>query len=157
AYFIYLSHVPGIISAVLGLILAPFIVPYTLFLLILVLNLLQKPIEAYIIADAKRKLRKHKAIKIGIAGSFGKTSMREILKTVISHGKRVAGPGGSHNTPLAIARFIRTLKGDEEVLVFEFGEYYPGDIKKLCKFVEPDWGVITGVNEAHLERFKTLE
>jgi UDP-N-acetylmuramoyl-tripeptide--D-alanyl-D-alanine ligase len=49
------------------------------------------------------------------------------------------------------------LRGDEEVLVFEFGEYYQGDILRLCRFVEPDWGVITGVNEAHLERFGSLE
>lgn len=157
AYVAYQTGLPGTVAAILGFLIAPFIVPYTLFLLILVLNWLQKPIEALIIADAKRILRKHPAIKIAIAGSFGKTTMREILKTVLSQGKIVATPGGSHNTPLAIARFIRTLSGNEEVLIFEFGEYYPGDIKKLCNFVEPDWGVITGVNEAHLERFKTLE
>lgn len=157
AFVVYKTGVPGIIAAVIGFVIAPFIVPYTLFLLILVLNWLQKPVEAYIIAGAKRKLRKHKAIKIAIAGSFGKTTMREIVKTVLSEGKRVASPGGSHNTPLAIARFINSLSGNEEVLIFEFGEYYPGDIKKLCRFVEPDWGVITGVNEAHLERFGTVE
>ena len=150
------TGLPGFLAAIVGFVLAPFIVPYTLFLLILALNALQKPLEASIIAQAKRTLKKHPAIKIGIAGSFGKTSMREILKTVLSQGKRTASPGGSHNTPLAIARFVRSLSGNEEVLIFEFGEYYPGDIKKLCKFVEPDWGVITGVNEAHLERFGTL-
>jgi len=157
AYVAYQTGLPGIIAAIVGFIIAPFIVPYTLFLLIVVLNWLQIPIEAYIIAKAKRRLRAHKAIKIGIAGSFGKTTMREILKTVLSEDKHVASPGGSHNTPLAIARFIESLSGNEEVLVFEFGEYYPGDIKKLCKFVEPDWGVVTGINEAHLERFGTLE
>ncbi len=151
------TGIPGYIAAVIGFVLAPFIVPYTLFLLILVLNWLQKPLEAFIIAQAKRRLKKHPAVKIGIAGSFGKTSMREILKTVLSEGKRAASPGGSHNTPLAIARFIGSLSDNEEVLVFEFGEYYPGDIRKLCAFVEPDWGIITGVNEAHLERFGTLE
>ena len=157
AYVAYATGLPGILAAIVGFVVAPFIVPYTLFLLIIFLNTAQKPIEAFIIAQAKKKLRKHPAIKIGIAGSFGKTSMREILKTVLSQGKRVASPGGSHNTPLAISRFVRSLSGDEEVLVFEFGEYYPGDIRKLCEFVEPDWGVITGVNEAHLERFGTLK
>lgn len=157
ALFIYLSHVPGTIAAILGFVLAPFIVPYTLFLLIICLNILQKPIEAVIVARAKRKLRKMRAVRIGIAGSFGKTTMREILKTVLSEGKRVAAPGGSHNTPLAIARFIQNLSGNEEVLIFEMGEYYPGDIRRLCKFVDPNWGIITGVNEAHLERFGTLD
>ncbi len=157
AYVIYQIGVSGVIAAVLGIVLAPFIVPYTLFLLIVVLNILQRPIEAAIVARARKKLKRHKAVKIAVAGSFGKTTMREILKTILAQGKRVAAPGGSHNTPLAIARFVKTLTGEEEVLIFEFGEYYPGDIRKLCEFVEPDFGVITGVNEAHLERFGTLE
>ncbi len=153
----YSTGLPGLIATIVGIIIVPFLVPYTLFILIVIINWLQKPIEAFVISHAKQILKKHPAIKIGIAGSFGKTTMREILKTVLSEGKRVASPGGSHNTPLAIARFVHSLSGNEEVLVFEFGEYYPGDIRKLCNFVEPDWGVITGVNEAHLERFGTLE
>jgi UDP-N-acetylmuramoyl-tripeptide--D-alanyl-D-alanine ligase len=157
AYVIYLTGLPGYVSAIIGIVLAPFIVAYTLFLLMLVLNWLQIPVEAYIVARAKRTLRAHPAVKIAVAGSYGKTTMREILKTVISNGKRVAAPGGSHNTPLGIARFIEQLRGDEEVLVFEFGEYYSGDIMRLCTFVEPQWGIITGVNEAHLERFGSLE
>lgn len=157
AYVIYAIGVPGIFSAVIGILISPFLLPYILFLALLVLNGLQIPLEWYIVADAKRILQKHPAVKIAVAGSYGKTSMREILKTVISNGKRVASPGGSHNTPLGIARFIKRLRGDEEVLIFEFGEYYPGDIMRLCRFVEPEWGIITGVNEAHLERFGTLE
>ena len=157
AYVIFQIGFPGYVSAIVGIVLAPFIVPYTLFILMLVLNAVQIPVEWYIIARAKRILKKHPAVKIAVAGSYGKTTMRELLKTIISNGKRVAAPGGSHNTPLGIARFIEHLRGDEEVLIFEFGEYYPGDIMRLCKFVEPQWGVITGVNEAHLERFKSLE
>jgi len=156
-YLVFEIGLPGYVSAAIGIVLAPFIVPYTLFILMLVLNALQTPVEWFIISEAKRILKKHPAVKIAVAGSYGKTTMREILKTVISNGKRVAAPGGSHNTPLAIARFIKSLRGDEEVLVFEFGEYYPGDIMRLCKFVEPQWGVITGVNEAHLERFGSVE
>ncbi len=156
-YLIYETGVPGAISAILGILISPFIVPYMLFVLMLAFNGLQIPVEAYVVRGGKRTLRNHPAVKIAVAGSYGKTTMREILKTVISSGKRVAAPGGSHNTPLGIARFLEHLRGDEEVLIFEFGEYYPGDIMRLCKFVEPQWGVITGVNEAHLERFKTLD
>jgi UDP-N-acetylmuramoyl-tripeptide--D-alanyl-D-alanine ligase len=157
ALLVFQAGLPGYISAIIGIVLAPFIVPYTLFLLILLLNWLQIPVESYIVARAKRTLQKHPAVKIAIAGSYGKTTMREILKTVISSGKRVAAPKGSHNTPLGIARFIEQLRGDEEVLVFEFGEYYSGDVMRLCRFVEPQWGIVTGVNEAHLERFGSLE
>ena len=135
----------------------PVALPRILLLPLLVLEAIQLPVEHYMIMRATKKLRALRGIKIAIAGSFGKTSMREILRTVLSEGKKVAAPGGSENTPIAIARFIQKLRGDEDVLIFEMGEYYPGDIAKLSKIVKPDIGIITGINEAHLSRFITLE
>src|SRR3989338_1050127 len=134
-----------------------FALPYLLALFVFVGQLVQEPVEMTLINRAKATLAKHKGFKIAIAGSYGKTSMREILRTVLSEGKKVAAPGGSENTPIGIARFVNRLKGDEEVLVFELGEYYPGDIKLLAEMVRPDLGVITGVNEAHLSKFKTVD
>src|SRR3989339_1620674 len=125
--------------------------------LIVIQSFVQKPIESAIIYRAKKNLAKHHGVKIAIAGSFGKTSIREILKTVLSEDKKVAAPPHSYNTPLGISKFIKTLKGNEEVLIFELGEYYPGDVKKLCKLINPDIGIITGINEAHLQKFKTIE
>lgn len=139
------------------LFLLPAILAYGLLIpLMFITFLLQKPAEFFIIRHAGGRLASHKAVKIGVAGSFGKTTMREILKTVLSEGKKTAASPENWNTPLGISRFIRTLKGDEEVLIFELGEYYPGDVKKLCNLVRPDIGVITGVNEAHLEKFWSL-
>ncbi|HTR19191.1 MAG TPA: UDP-N-acetylmuramoyl-tripeptide--D-alanyl-D-alanine ligase [Candidatus Paceibacterota bacterium] len=150
------SDVPIVVLA--GVVfLLPFYFPYMLAALAWIVQLLQRPIENSIVAKAKQTLTTHQGFKIAIAGSYGKTSMREILRTVLSEGKKVAAPPGSHNTPLGIAKFISTLSGDENVLIFELGEYYPGDIRKLCEFVQPDLGIITGVNEAHLEKFGTLE
>lgn len=143
--------------AIAALLVFPYLLPYVLLLPLFIIELVQLPVEMFLIAQAKAKLKKHPAFKIAIAGSYGKTSMREILRTVLSEGKKVAAPGGSENTPIGIARFVNRLKGDEEVLVFELGEYYPGDIKLLAEMVRPDLGVITGVNEAHLEKFKTVE
>ncbi|MGI6612701.1 MAG: Mur ligase family protein [Candidatus Nanosyncoccaceae bacterium] len=139
------------------ILLSPFILSYGIILPLLAVQLIQKPIEISIINQSRQSLSEHKALKIAIAGSFGKTSMREILKTVLSEGKKVAAPPHSYNTPLGISAFVKTLKGDEEIIVFELGEYYPGDVKKLCEIVNPDMGVITGVNDAHLEKFKTLD
>ena len=146
----------NIICALLVVGATGFVPPYTLVLLAIAGQVIQKPIEWWETGRAGRRLASHKGFKIAIAGSYGKTSMREILKAVLSEGKKVAAPPGSHNTPLGVARFIRSLKGDEEVIIFELGEYYPGDVRKLCKIIKPDLGVITGVNEAHLEKFKTL-
>ncbi|PIR83944.1 hypothetical protein COU18_00835 [Candidatus Kaiserbacteria bacterium CG10_big_fil_rev_8_21_14_0_10_51_14] len=135
----------------------PLIVLLGVLVVLTALRFIQVPIEWFAMEQARRRLTVHKGIKIAIAGSFGKTSTREILRAVLSEGKKVAAPSGSHNTPLAIAAFVRSLKGDEDVLIFELGEYYPGDVRKLARTIRPDWGIITGVNEAHLEKFKSLQ
>lgn len=120
-------------------------------------RLIQRPIEFFIVQRARQRLAGHPAKKIAIAGSYGKTTMRELLKIVLTEGKRVAAPPHSYNTPLSISRFVAGLRGDEDILLFELGEYRPGDIRRLCRLVQPDIGVITGVNEAHLQKFKTLD
>lgn len=155
--FLTLSSPWNYLVAVFIFLETPLIVVGGLTIDVFVLHLVQGSVERRMLTEAKARLASHKAVKIAIAGSYGKTSIREILKTVLGEGKKVAAPGRSYNTPLGIAKFIRTLKGDEDVLIFELGEYYPGDVRKLARMIRPDWGVITGVNEAHLEKFRTLE
>jgi UDP-N-acetylmuramoyl-tripeptide--D-alanyl-D-alanine ligase len=99
----------------------------------------------------------HRGTVIAIAGSYGKTTTRNILSTVLAGKLQVATPIKNHNTPLAIAKFIMSLTGKEEVVVIECGEYYPGEVTEIASMVQPDLGIITGVNEAHLSRFGTLE
>lgn len=147
----------NIFFGLLLLIETPVFVLLGVIFVLLLTQFLQMPVEIAITNQARQKLSAHPGVKIAIAGSFGKTSMREILKTVLAEGKNVAAPIGSYNTPLGIAQFVKTLKGNEEVLIFELGEYYSGDIKKLCNIVQPDIGIITGVNEAHLEKFGSIE
>lgn len=137
--------------------LAPYILAYGILIPLALLRVLQMPVEYVLMERVRTKLARHKGLKIAIAGSFGKTGMREILRTVLSEGKKVAAPPFSYNTPLSIAGFVMQLKGDEEVLIFELGEYYPGDVMRLCKLLDPHVGIITGVNEAHLEKFRTLK
>lgn len=99
-------------------IIALLILPYALGYLItvplyLVRVVIQRPVEAYIVRKAKLKLGSHKGYKIAVAGSFGKTSMREILRQTLSVGKKVAAPPKSYNTPLGLSKFIMGLSGDE--------------------------------------------
>jgi UDP-N-acetylmuramoyl-tripeptide--D-alanyl-D-alanine ligase len=116
----------------------------------------QRPRERVLIAETQQLLASSQAFHIAVAGSFGKTSFKEILRWLLTEGKIVAATPGNLNTPLGIVRFVERLEGNEEVLVFEMGEYYPGDVAKLCRIVQPDLGVITGINEAHLSKFKNL-
>lgn len=139
------------------LIAYPYMLGYGAALVAFLLRTVQAPFERRALHEMRTKLKAHSAVKIAIAGSYGKTTMRELLRAVLGEGKRVAAPGGSINTPLGIHAFVSTLTGDEEVLIFECGEYYPGDVRALALAIDPDIGVITGINEAHLEKFKTVE
>lgn len=150
------ARLSGYLSAIVILAVTPLLVGYGTAVLLFVWQFIEVPIRSVIISLAKRQLLEHKGLRVGIAGSFGKTSMRETLRAILGEGKKVATPPGSYNTPLGLASFIRNLDGDEDVLVFELGEYYPGDVQKLCHMVRPDIGIVTGVNEAHLEKFKDI-
>lgn len=148
----------GLVGGLLAIVIAPWLLPFLIVVpLALGQLLIQKPRERAIDRYTHTYLSKVKAKKIAIAGSYGKTTFKEILATVLSEGLKTAATPGNYNTPIGISRFIASLEGDEQVLIFELGEYYRGDIKRLAELVEPTFGVITGVNEAHLSKFKTLE
>lgn len=116
-------------------------------------------VKQSLIILAKQKIRRFKSLKIiGIAGSYGKTGMKDIIGTILSEKFRVTKTPETVNTPVGIALFIlKALSFETEILVVEMGEYYSGDIKNLCQLTRPDIAVITGINEAHLERLKTLD
>jgi len=119
--------------------------------------LVQKPREAMIIRQARTVLRDHPAIRIAVVGSFGKTTAKELLKTVIGEGLHVAATPGNMNTPIGISRFAKTLTGKEDVLIFELGEEKVGDVRRLARLTKPEYALVTGINEAHLSSFGSLE
>ena len=97
-------------------------------------------------------------IKIGITGSYGKTSVKNILTAFLSEKYEVCASPYSFNTPLGISKTItENLKDHHQVLICEMGARYKGDIKELCDIVRPDIGVLTGIGNQHLATFKTQE
>ena len=119
--------------------------------------IIQAPRQRQMVASARQILAEHPALKIAIAGSYGKTTAKEILATILGEDKQIAFTPGNMNTSIGISSFAQTLKGDEEILVFELGEEQVGDVRELCNLIQPDVGIITGINEAHLSSFGTLE
>ena len=83
--------------------------------------------------------------------------MKHLLESVLGVKFKVAVTPGNYNTPAGIGRFARKLDGDEDVLVVEAGEYRPGDVARICRLVGPDVGFITGVNEQHMTRMKSVD
>ncbi len=117
-------------------------------------------VKQIIVWRAKSKILNLKSqIKIiGIAGSYGKTTMKEILTQVLSIKYQVLSTPESVNTPVGIARWVlQKVSKDAEILIVEMGEHYKGDVEEICNLARPDIAVVTGINEAHLERMKTLE
>jgi len=125
-------------------------------------NLICSPFEkAYLkgfIKKAKKKIAESGAVKIAITGSYAKTSVKNILSTILSEKYKVAYTPYSYNTPAGIARFINDGGADgAEVIIFEMGARKKGDISELCDIISPDYSILTGVAPQHMETFKSLE
>lgn len=125
--------------------------------------ILLKPYEVINKKLTIRRVRRHlathpKLVVIGITGSFGKTSVKEILRQMLSKKYKVLATPQSYNTVFGIAKIVfEDLKSNHRIFIVELGAYQRGEIKALCQMVKPQIGVLTGVNEQHLERFRSIE
>ena len=137
--------------------------PVLLPLVVALSGLLAWPIEKGIsecyFRDARRKLLSNpRLIRIGLTGSYGKTSVKHILGTILSEKYPTLITPASFNTPMGVTRAIREqLTPSHQIFVGEMGARHVGDIKELCRLVKPTIGVITSVGPQHLETFKTIE
>lgn len=133
------------------------------WLMILVMNWITQPIENAVkkkyLNDAKSILESQtNLIKIGITGSYGKTSSKTILQEILSEKFYSLMTPASFNTPMGITRTIREyLKPIHEVFICEMGADHVGDIQELCDFVHPKIGLVTSIGPQHLNTFGSLE
>ena len=137
--------------------LIPLLSPYLLFVAYCINEPSEYLIRKRIVARATAKLNASDVIRIGITGSFGKTSVKEILNTVLSQKFRVLSTPASYNTPMGIALTVKGLDSTHDVFIAEMGARNKGDIKELVDIIKPDYGVLTGINNQHLESFGSLE
>ncbi len=115
------------------------------------------PNERQLMQESKRIFSVHPAVKIGVAGSYGKTTFKELLDTILSEKFNTAVTPGNMNTPIAHARFAARLDGDEEVLILEYGEEHPGDTKQFIETTKPDYAALIGLAPNHLDYYKTID
>lgn len=114
------------------------------------------PAEQELIRQSEAIFANHPGVKIAVAGSYGKTTMKELLNTVLGQGLNVVATPANKNVSISHARFAKKLTGDEEVLIIEYGEGAPGDVARFARLTHPTHGVITGLTPAHLDHYKTL-
>ena len=118
-----------------------------------------QPVTVFMRSRLIRKaIKKRKAMEnllvIGITGSYGKSSTKELLKTILSQEFKVLATEKNENSEMGISNLILEKLTDEyEILICEMGAYNRGGIKLLCDIVKPKIGILTGINNQHLATF----
>ena len=120
---------------------------------------IEKSINKGFIDEAKAILKDAPDMKIiGITGSYGKTSMKYYLTSLLKAQYDVLMTPGNFNTTLGVVRTIREhYTPFNEIFVCEMGARRVGEIKEICDLVHPDAGIITSIGPQHLETFHTLD
>lgn len=94
---------------------------------------------------------------IGITGTNGKTTTKELTAAVLGEKYSVLCTAGNFNNDIGVPKTLLHLTAEHEIAVVEMGASHPGDIKTLVDIVEPDCGLITNVGRAHLQGFGSFE
>lgn len=133
------------------------------YFLVNVVNIINKPIEANIrngfCRKAKNKLKEIPGLKvIGVTGSYGKTSTKYVVNTILSQKYNTLMTPESYNTTMGVVRTINEkLTSMHQLFVCEMGAKYIGDIKEITDIVNPTYGIVTAIGPQHLDTFKSLE
>lgn len=108
--------------------------------------------------DVARSMRSGRALPvIGITGSNGKTTTKELIASILSTRYRVLKNTGSLNNHIGLPLSLTRISEADEVVVLEMGASIPGDIKDLCGIAMPNYGVLTNIGPSHLEGFGDME
>ena len=135
----------------------PFFFPALFALANNVVKIYDVPHNKRFIKRATKLLAESKCVKVGITGSFGKTSVKNMAAAILSEKYKVVATDASFNTPIGIARTVNEKGIECDIFLAEMGARRVGDIKALCKMVQPEYGVITGVCPQHIATFGSIE
>ena len=94
---------------------------------------------------------------LGITGSNGKTTTKELIVSVLQTEKRVHATAGNFNNHIGVPLTLLRMPQETEIAIVEMGANQPGDIQELCEIADPNLGLITNIGAAHLERLGSLD
>lgn len=133
------------------------------YVFVYIVSIINKPIEKSIrrgfCKKAKAKLKDIPGLKVvGITGSYGKTSTKYIVNTILSQKYNTLMTPESYNTTMGVVRTINEkLTPIHQLFVCEMGAKYVGDIKEITDIVNPEYGILTAIGPQHLDTFKSLD
>ena len=138
------------------------LVTYLNYFVVMTANVINKPIEKCVYLKYKHQaLKKLKSMNIpvvGITGSYGKTSSKNIINDILNVKLNSFATPKSFNTPYGLINSINNyLDKFNDIFIAEMGAFRIGEIKQNCKIVKPKYGIITTIGEAHLESFGSRE
>ena len=94
---------------------------------------------------------------VGVTGSTGKTTVKELIAAMLATTWRTARTRGNWNNELGLPLSLLAMAPDTQAGVFELGISHPGEMAPLCRIARPDWGLVTTVGPVHLEFFPSVE
>lgn len=150
-------HIPYFDYGIVGL--TPIILPILVIMAYYITLPFEIMVNRIFLNKAKKKLSELKKLMvIGITGSYGKTTVKNILATLLSEKYSVCSTPYSYNTPLGLSKTVlNDLNSQHEILIAEMGAKQIGDISFLCEMVKPQIGILTGLTNQHLSTFRTFE
>ncbi len=159
AIFVIFVYAENILELSLWLLIADVLAPIFTSLIVLLFQPLAVFGRNQIIKKAKiQRARFGDLLVIGITGSYGKTSTKEFLYTILSEKYKVLKTKEHQNSEIGISQCIlNDLKPEHEIFIVEMGAYNRGGIKLLCDITKPKIGILTGINEQHMATFGSLE
>jgi UDP-N-acetylmuramoyl-tripeptide--D-alanyl-D-alanine ligase len=101
--------------------------------------------------------RKVAPLVVGITGSAGKSTVKEMTANVLARRGVTGHTLGNWNNDIGLPLSLLSMEADARYGVFEVGMNHPGETAELCRVLEPDWGVVTNVGPVHIEFFDSVE
>lgn len=135
---------------------------YLNYFVVMTANVINKPIEKcvylYYRIKAVKKLKQLQIPVVGVTGSYGKTSTKNIVNDILNVRFNSFATPKSFNTPYGLMNAINNyLDKFNDIFIAEMGAFKIGEIKQNCNLVHPKYGIITKIGEAHLETFGSIE
>ena len=150
SFYAYIAYVPFAVS--------PLITPFLAVLANASTRGFENARNRKYVKRAGQVLNETKIIRVAVVGSYGKTSVKNILKTLLEEKYSVVETPESYNTPIGVAKTVTSSQFvGKDVLIAEMGARKAGDITELCRLVNPDYAIFTGVCEQHISTFGSLQ
>lgn len=157
--FIMNLSIPGVLIVIVSLGILYYFQAITMLISTMIMAPIEKKINMGFYISAQNKVKSREDLKvIGITGSFGKTSTKFVIGTILSEKFNVLNTPESYNTPMGLSKVINNdLRPDHQVFVAEMGAKVIGEIREVAELAQPHIGVITSIGPVHIETFKNID